>query len=69
MLTGTISYCGDVERGSIARGQEVLEGLGVEVLSWNPEHCEFNVRVSDEAMEALGPMWGCWVWCLTPEGT
>lgn len=70
MLTGTISYAGPLLHGEFdsERGRKVLEMYGVEVLGFDQENQEFNVRVSDEAMSALDPMWGLWVWVLTPEG-
>ncbi len=68
MLTGTICYGGFVtDEFSPTRAQKVLEMYGIEVLGYDATEHEWKVRFSDAALKLLDPMWGLWVWSLTPK--
>jgi hypothetical protein len=68
MLTGFVSFVGDdLSHFSVEKGQRLLEKLGVKVRSYSREKGEYRVEVDDKAMSKLDPLWGTFVWVLTPE--
>lgn len=65
MYQGWIVACGPSEVTMEERGQH-LERLGVRLGTFDGKDTWDNCVVSDDAMDALDPWWGPYIWGLFP---